>query len=184
MSQVVTKRMTVDGFLAWTEGREGKWELHDGEAVAMAPERARHSLVKAYAIAALVDAIRRAKAPCRVYADGLAIRVKNHRMFRPDAVVVCPGAAPDQQTTSTPLIAVEVLSPSSAPVDRGLKLESYFSLGSLAHYLILDPDARVLTCHTRMPGGAVEPHILREGALRLDPPGIELETEDLFGPAD
>ncbi len=50
MNQLATKRMTVDEFIPWAEAREDKWELHDGEAVAMAPERARHSLVKAHAI--------------------------------------------------------------------------------------------------------------------------------------
>jgi Uma2 family endonuclease len=184
MGQVATKRMTVDEFLVWAEGREGKWELHDGEAVAMDPERARHSLVKAYAIAALVNAIRRAAAPYRVYADGLAIRVRRNRAFRPDVVVVCPGMPPHEQATSTPLIAVEVLSPSSAPVDRGVKLDSYFTLPSLAHYLILDPDARALAHHRRAPDGTVEPRLRHDGALRLDPQGIEVAVEDLFGPAD
>jgi hypothetical protein len=75
----------------------------------------------------------------------LAIAVKKHRAFRPDIVVLCPGASPNEQTTSTPLIPVEVLSPSSAPIDRGLKLEIYFSLASLTHSLIVDPDRRALT---------------------------------------
>jgi hypothetical protein len=26
------KLMTVDEFLTWAEGQEGRWELHDGEA--------------------------------------------------------------------------------------------------------------------------------------------------------
>ena len=83
-----------------------------------------------------------------------------------------------------PLIAVEVLSPSTAPIDRGLKLDSYFSLRSLAHYLILDPDRRTLTHYARAASGGAEPRIFREGALRLDPPGIDLEVADMLGPAD
>ena len=105
-------------------------------------------------------------------------------MFRPDAVVVCPAAPPEEQATSTPLIAIEVLSPSTASIDRGLKVDSYFSLSSLAHYLILDPDRRTLTHHGRTAGGVAEPQIFREGALRLDPPGIDLEVADMLGPAD
>ena len=184
MSQLAAKRMTIDEFIPWAETREGKWELHDGEAVAMAPERARHSRVKAYAIAALLGAVRRANAPCGVYADGLAIRVSRHRVFRPDAVVVCPAAPPEEQATSMPLIAVEVLSASTASIDRGLKLDSYFSLSSLAHYLILDPDRRTLTHYVRAASRGAEPRIFREGALRLDPPGIDLEVADMLGPAD
>ena len=35
------KRMTVDEFLLWAEGQEGRWELHDGAPVMMSPERVR-----------------------------------------------------------------------------------------------------------------------------------------------
>ena len=64
MSEAAVKLMDVDEFLAWAEGREGKWELHDGTAVAMAPERVLHVRVKTFAAIALVNAVRRAGAPC------------------------------------------------------------------------------------------------------------------------
>ena len=34
------KQMTADEFLLWAEGKEGRWELHDGQPAMMAPERA------------------------------------------------------------------------------------------------------------------------------------------------
>jgi Uma2 family endonuclease len=33
------KLMTVEEFLSWAEGKEGRWELHDGVPVMMSPER-------------------------------------------------------------------------------------------------------------------------------------------------
>ena len=33
--------MTVDEFLGWAEGRDGRWELQDGELIAMSPAVAR-----------------------------------------------------------------------------------------------------------------------------------------------
>ena len=33
------KQMTVDEFLLWAEGKEGRWELHDGAATKITPER-------------------------------------------------------------------------------------------------------------------------------------------------
>ena len=33
------KLMTVEEFLPWAEGKEGRWELHDGVPVMMSPER-------------------------------------------------------------------------------------------------------------------------------------------------
>ena len=40
------KHMTSDQFLLWAEGREGRWELHDGVPVMMSPERAAHVRAK------------------------------------------------------------------------------------------------------------------------------------------
>ena len=40
MSSPAQSEMDVDVFLAWAAGREGRWELRDGQPVLMAPERA------------------------------------------------------------------------------------------------------------------------------------------------
>ena len=38
--------MSVDEFLVWAEGQEGRWELYRGVPYLMAPERTRHGEVK------------------------------------------------------------------------------------------------------------------------------------------
>lgn len=47
------KHMTVDEFLLWAEGKEGRWELHDGVAVMMSPERLAHIRTKFSAATAM-----------------------------------------------------------------------------------------------------------------------------------
>ena len=79
-----------------------------------------------------------------------------------------------------PVIVVEVLSPSTAADDHGVKLDGYFSLPSLAHYLILDADRRVMIWHKRGHAGAIETRVLREGVVALDPPGFEAEVSGFF----
>ena len=37
MSSPARNEMDVDAFLAWAEGRDGRWELRDGQTVMMAP---------------------------------------------------------------------------------------------------------------------------------------------------
>jgi len=69
------KHMTADEFLLWAGGKEGRWELHDGVPVMMSPERLAHIRTKARAMSALEDAVRRAKLPCEVFADGVSVRV-------------------------------------------------------------------------------------------------------------
>jgi Uma2 family endonuclease len=183
MSDAGAKLMTVDEFLVWGEGREGRWELRDGVVVAMSPERVAHLETKANAFLALSDAIRRAKAPCRVYPDGATVRISRRTAFEPDALVRCgPPLAPDALEIPDPIIVVEVLSPSTEAYDRGAKFEGYFSPPSVMHYLIIDADRRKIVHHKRGAGDIVETRVLASGPLILDPPGLELTVESFFAP--
>ena len=175
------KRMTVDEFLLWAEGQEGRWELHDGVPVMMSPERALHAETKAEAYVALRDAIR--LAGCRVECIPMAWRFGSTRgsTYEPDASVSCgPRPPADALAVDDPIIVVEVLSPNTAAIDHGRKLSGYFSLPSVEHYLILDPERRVVTHHKRGRGDAIETRVLSEGAVKLDPPGFEVAVEALF----
>jgi Uma2 family endonuclease len=181
MADTAQREMDVDAFLLWAEGRQGRWELRDGRPVMMAPERAAHALTKYAAQKALENGITRAGLPCRMFPDGMTVRVTTRTAFEPDALVVCPPPT-DLNTMEipNPVIAVEVLSPSTAADDHGVKLDGYFSLGSVAHYLILDPDRRVMIHHARGQAGAIETRVLREGVVVLDPPGFEAEVGAFF----
>ena len=79
-----------------------------------------------------------------------------------------------------PVVVVEVLSPSTAADDHGVKLDGYFSLPSVEHYLIVDADRRVMIYHKRGQAGAIETRVLRDGLVRLDPPGLEAEVAAFF----
>ena len=184
MSAPALQRLDVDSFLAYADGREGKWELFDGVAVAMSPARARHGTVMMEAGFALRDAIRRAGLGCQSLADTLLVRIRADRAFVPDGLVVCPPPPPDTVVIDNPVIVVEALSRETAFADHGSRLEGYFSLPSVEHYLILDPDSRVAIHHARGEAGVILTRILHEGALRLEPPGLDLQVADLFGPAD
>jgi Uma2 family endonuclease len=175
------KQMTVDEFLVWAEGQEGRWELHDGVPVMMSPERVLHGDTKGEAYVALREAVRRAGLPCRVHPDGVAIRMSAKATYQPDASVSCgPRPAADALEINDPVVVVEVLSPSTAAIDHGRKLSGYFSLPSVEHYLILDPDRRVVIHHKRGTNDAIETRVLSDGDVKLDPPGFEVAVEAMF----
>jgi hypothetical protein len=52
---------------------------------------------------------------------------------------------------------------------------------SVAHYLIVSPDERLIFHHARGEGTAIVTRILREGAVALDPPGLEIALADVYG---
>jgi Uma2 family endonuclease len=181
MSGPAKNEMDVDAFLPWAEGRDGHWELRDGQPVMMAPERAMHALTKYAAQKSLQAAIQRAGLTYRMFPNGLTVRITARTAFEPDALVVCP-SPPDLNTMEipNPVVVVEVLSPSTAADDHGVKLDGYFSLRGVEHYLILDLDRRVMIHHKRGRAEAIETRVLRDGVVRLDPPGLEAEVAGFF----
>jgi Uma2 family endonuclease len=94
MSTLAQRKMTVDEFLAWAEGREGRWELYNGVPDAMPPERTGHIKVKAAVYVALLQAVRKAGLPCHVLADGSGVRISRHVMHGPDSLVYCGAELP------------------------------------------------------------------------------------------
>jgi Uma2 family endonuclease len=79
-----------------------------------------------------------------------------------------------------PVIVAEVLSPSTAKMDMGAKLQGYFSLPSLRHYLLIDPDRPLLIHHRRGPGAALETLITNGPRLQLDPPGLDVDLTEVL----
>ena len=183
MNVAFHKRLTVDEFLAWAvRQKEGKYELVDGVVIMQQSQRWGHSKVKAAAYAALHDAIAAAGVPYYVAPDGPTVRISKHRAFVPDALVApLPEPEFDDLEIDNPIVVVEVLSPSTVRMDTQTKLRGYFKVASVQHYLIVDPDKRIVTCYTRSKRGPARRRIVRKGALALNPPGIELHLRDVFG---
>ena len=106
--------MTVDEFLAWAEGREGRHELHNGEVFSMAAESTAHAETKFAMQTALKDGIREAGLPCFMLLDGMTVRITNDTAHAPDALVYCEQKLPrNALEVPSPVIVVEVLSPST-----------------------------------------------------------------------
>jgi Uma2 family endonuclease len=173
--------MTVDEYLAWAETRAGRYELYAGEVYDMAPERAGHAEVKYAVQTALLAAIRQAGLPCHMLPDGMTVRVDRDTAHEPDALVYCGEKLQSSAVEApNPIIVVEVLSPSTRHIDASAKLAGYFRLASVSHYLIVDPDKRLVIHHARGERDVIATRVVGEGALRLDPPGIEVSVGDLF----
>ncbi len=82
----------------------------------------------------------------------------------------------------SPLIVVEVVSPSSERDDTDFKLVDYFSVASIRHYLIIFSDKRVVVHHQRNPAGDIATRIASDGDIALTPPGMTVSVNALLGP--
>ena len=176
------KGMKATEFLAWRETRpDGKrHELVAGEPIEMAAERNRHNLVKTACVRALEDGVRAAGLDCTVLGDGATVVTGERDASEPDAAVQCDEPIDlDATVVPSPVILVEVLSPSTRARDAGGKLYDYFQLPSVRHYLIVDP-VRLVIIHHRREGDDIATTLWREGVLALDPPGVRLAVADCF----
>jgi Uma2 family endonuclease len=176
-------RMKVDEFLAWSERQpDDRYELVDGEIVAMTRDTVRHNRTKAAAWRTLEDAVQAAGLPCLVLVDGVGVAINDKTLRIPDVLVHC-GAEPDPDAliVESPVIVVEVVSPSSERDDIGTKIIDYFSVGSIRHYLIVFSEKRVVVHHRRN-GGEIATRIARDGDIVLDPSGLTVAVAALLGP--
>lgn len=174
-------RMSADEFLIWAMDQSGRYELAEGEVVAMAPERAGHARTKNAALRSLERAIEVAQLNCEAFPDGMAVRIDDRTILEPDASVRCGGRLDaDAIEFSDPVVVVEVLSPTTRAYDLGGKVEAYFRLASVRHYLIVKTDTRSVIHHSRVGDGTIVTRIVTEGILDLDPPGISIATNEIF----
>jgi Uma2 family endonuclease len=192
MSDLPKHRMTADDFLAWAENQlpeAGKFELWDGEVVIRHgpggfEECSQHWEAKTAMLLALHDAIKRAGLPCFVAADGPMVRLSQSEMAKPDVLVYCGPKVPrGVQEVPNPIILVEVLSPTTKARDHGIKRQGYFTLPSLWHYLIVDPDRALLIHHKRRAANTtdVETEIVTGPRIKLEPPGLDVDLAEVLG---
>ena len=134
----------------------------------------------------LALAIQRSGVPYYAAPMGMTVRITKKYAFEPDALVA-PLPKPERTDLEipNPVLVVEVLSPSTKKRDRTDKLAGYFKVPSIHHYLIVDPERRLVIQHSRGAGDLIGTRILSRGTLDLSPPGITLSVARLFSrPAD
>ena len=134
-----------------------KVEFINGEVFMHSPARLRHTMVSQNAFILLSLYVSRHHLGHVGHEKVLITLTRND--YEPDVVYFGPGKAqtllPDQIKFPAPDLVVEVLSPSTAENDRGIKFVDYAAHG-VAEYWIIDPDEEIL-----------EQHILKDEAYTL-----------------
>lgn len=182
MNQLAPQRLTVEEFIIWSQAQEsGRYELEAGRIIEMAPERVGHIKVKFLVAMALTYAVKNASVRAFVLTDGATVRIGPKTAYEPDALLYAGPELPDNTIEITnPIIVVEVVSPSSGTRDSVRKLKNYFTVESIQHYLIVDPDERLVLHHRRSAGSSFTTQVISKGSLILDPPGLTLDIAHFF----
>lgn len=99
-------------------------------------------------VSAIGAGLMRLVEPALVLCSPADVAVDEHNVFQPDVLVLRERPAEDAQYVGVPLLAVEVLSPSTALRDRTIKKTRLLELG-VAEVWIVDPASRAIEVHTR-----------------------------------
>jgi len=156
--------ITCDDVEGFADEIGHRFELLEGTLIVMAPPNAGHQIAQMELIRVLLSSV---PSTHRVLAAPFDWRLSAHTKFEPDIVVIPKGVIPRRQNfvTDPPLLAIEILSPSTKYYDRGVKRPAYAEYG-LTHFWIVDPEA---------------PSLL---ALRRNAAGDEFDVVANFGPAE
>ena len=138
MNIQIPRPMDSSAFVAWAEGREGRYELVDGRVAMMSGGSYGHAL----AVRGLSSALDRRLTDTQwvTLTSDLAVKIGPQTIRYPD-VVVTPKATKLRDLTATdPILIAEVLSPSSVTNDLGDKATEYLRLPKLRAYVVLSQD--------------------------------------------
>jgi len=170
--------MDKEAFLAWANGREGRFELVERRVIMMVGGSKTHALIASQLMRALwarIDVTRWV-----VLGSDLAVDVGPGSLRYPDAIVDSVGGQ-RALTATAPVLIAEVLSPSSATLDLGDKAAEYLRLPSLAAYLVLSQDEIKAWVYIKVPGQP-GPQVIAgaSAAISLPSLGLDLPLADIY----
>jgi Uma2 family endonuclease len=168
---------TLDEFLVFDDGTDTRYELFDGQIVAMAPASGIHGAL----VMRLGHRISTALRPgCEVVAEaGIVPPNRADSWYEADLAVTCAGVT-ERQFIAEPVLIVEVLSPSTAATDRDRKLPDYRTVPSLRDILVISSTEPRIE-HFGREGDGWKIHDLRgEGTLRLQALDLTLDLAELY----
>lgn len=138
MAETALKGMTVDEFLQWEDGTDTRYELLDGIVVAMAPPAPPHGILFAR-LAGAIDAALRSRPPCVVQGEAGIVRPdRDDSCYVADLAVTCEPLRAEDRLIRSPVLIVEILSPSTASYDRQRKVADYRQIASVDEILLID----------------------------------------------
>jgi Uma2 family endonuclease len=169
--------MDKDAFLAWAQGREGRFELVERHVVMMVGGSKTHALIASQLMRALWARIDVKK--WVVLGSDLAVDVGPGSLRYPDAIVDSIGGQRALVATGPVLIA-EVLS--SATLDLGDKAAEYSRLTSLAAYLVLSQDEIKAWIYLKSSDQCPGPQVIfgASATIRVPALGIDLPLAEIY----
>lgn len=180
MSVQIPRPMDSSAFLAWAEGREGRYELANGRVVMMTGGSRGHALIVRHLSRALEARLDESR--WTVLTSDFAARIGPSTVRYPDVIVDRSGGELRDLSAASPVLIAEVLSPSSVTTDLGDKAAEYLQLASLVAYLVLSQDeAKAWVWVRGVSGFAAGAEVITEdGVIGIPALSVELPLSEVY----
>ena len=165
-----------------------KHEYFRGQVYAMSGGTENHADISGNIFTALRNKLR--GKPCRPGNSDQMVKVEATGFSTyPDVSVRCQGArfeGKGNQVLLTPVVLIEVLSPSTAAYDRGEKFEHYKQMPSLQDYLLITQQHVAVDHFHRLESGDWLLHSATrlEESITLESIGVTLELREIYEDVD
>ena len=176
MSAPLTKPPSLDEFLTWERRQEMRYEFDGLQTTAMTGGTVNHAAITDNVVSALR---RRLKGPCRAFTSNLKILTAGSVRY-PDVVVTCSPVAGTADVLPNPVVVFEVLSPSTASVDRVIKNEEYRATSSIQRYIMLEQTRVAATVFARDEDRWIGTVMIGEAVLAMPEIDVELPLSEFY----
>lgn len=140
MTEAAPRQWTIAEFFAWQDKQPERYELVDGFPVRMmAGAKNVHDDIVVNVLAELRNQLRGGS--CRPFTGDGSVETKPGQIRRPDIGVDCGRRDPNATKATSPVVVVEVLSPTTRDFDTIGKLEEYKLVDSLQRIVVVEPNA-------------------------------------------
>jgi Uma2 family endonuclease len=178
MNLALRKPIKLAEFLAWEERQPVRYEFDGVGPIGMTGGTRAHADIQANLAAALRTRLR--GKPCRFYGSDLKIRTADDHIRYSDGFVTCTGGENASTIVSDPVVIFEVLSPSTAAMDRIIKAREYQAMPSVKRYVMLEQDRIGATAYTRASDDWKHEILIEDSILALPEIGLELPLAELY----
>jgi Uma2 family endonuclease len=151
MSQAAVNYISQEEYLAFEREALDKHEYYNGEIFAMSGASFKHNLIETNLRGALYNFLKDSN--CNQFGSNLRVHIPANSLYTyPDILVLCDAPVFTDEvfdTITNPSIIVEILSPSTANYDRGVKFYLYRENPSLNEYLLIDSQSIHVIVYTK-----------------------------------
>ena len=162
--------------LAWERAQEARYEFDGVRVFAMNGGSLNHSVISTNLVEALG---RRLTRPCRAFRGDVKILTASSVRY-PDAVVTCSPWSGRSDIVPNPVVVFEVLSPSTASVDRLVKNAEYRAIPSVRRYVLLEQGRMGATVFAREGGNWMSLILIGDAMLSMPEIGVDIPLSEIY----